>query len=343
MTEVNPNEIPVVTKAKGLNVPDHHRTLLRLCRHYDGLTCRCAVALFVWMLEVPNKIYPGTTWMAQLLGANRFAVTRAEEQLAEAGLVKFVEGRPRTFHILSGGEALQSQLIAYNHVFFEMLKEKKKGKSRKAKQPIKDSAPATNVEKSPEQNDDHADTTAQTDPQTESLKRTKTTPEDVAKICSDYKSMLSYLLYGKPGVYAPDASHPPEVLNWEQFRKGEKDLGVSEWGPQVFAGYYWSQVSLHRTQRRIDLTLPPFPKLIGHMSTLLKQVPKLQLYSIITFVVYYFDVIRWMLRRAGNTVFLDENSLVNPLVRQSANNLMAMSEPERAQLIEQFKAETGVQ
>lgn len=178
-------------------------------------------------------------------------------------------------------------------------------------------------------------------PKQKSAAKKSVTPEDVALICTDYASMLRYLLHGAHAVHDRSGQYGPGPLNWEQHRKGEKDLGVGDWGAQPFMGYYWSQVCLYRVQRKINLSLPPWDKLGGHFRNLLNQMPKQQLYSVITFVVYYFDVIRWMLRRAGNTVFLDENSLVNPLVRQSANNLMAMSEPERAVLIEQFQSETG--
>ncbi len=142
-------------------------------------------------------------------------------------------------------------------------------------------------------------------------------------------------------MYAPVGTHPPYKWNWEQFRKSDTDWGIESWSAHTFVGFYWYQVSVFRSQKQIALTLPPWTKLIGIMSNLLKQMPMGQLFQIITFVAYYFDVIRWMLRRAGNTVALDEGSLVNPLVKQSANNLMRMSHEEREALVAQFKAETS--
>lgn len=158
-------------------------------------------------------------------------------------------------------------------------------------------------------------------------------PVDVALVCSDLNSMRNYLISGS--------------LDWRQFQKGEdlqkwEDLGVDEWGARQFTGYYWFQVSAYRVNHGLELTLPPFTKLLGIFKNLLKQVTKPRLYQIIIFVVFYFDVIRWMLRRAGNSVYLDENSLVNPLVQQCANNLMAMTHIERGGLVEQFKQETGL-
>lgn len=153
-------------------------------------------------------------------------------------------------------------------------------------------------------------------------------PVDVALVCADLNSMRDHLTSGP--------------LNWERYRRSDTDLGVDQWGAQQFAGYYWFQVSAYRANHKLELTLPPFPKLLGHMGNLLKQMPRQRLWSIITYVVYYFDVIRWMLRRAGNTVYLDENSLLNPLVQQSANNLMAMTDIERGGLVAQFKQELGL-
>jgi hypothetical protein len=148
--------------------------------------------------------------------------------------------------------------------------------------------------------------------------------------------MLRYLLHGVAAVRDPDGQYPPGPLNWKRLRVSEHDLGIAQWGPQQFAGFYWANVSDYRSKRGIALSLPPMSKLIGHMSNLLKQITPSRLHQLITYVIYWFDLIRAMAGNAGNTLFLDADSLVNGIVQRTANQLIASTPEERTALYQRY-------
>ena len=307
-------------------------------------------AKLVWMVVVEHfgdkdHSWPGAGTIAKMTGLTRRGVQKAIEQLVELKLLTVLPPEPgrasNTYRLTEFASALSSLA----HGVRTPSAQSSLGRRTECARGSEQSAPelpnttteatterTTEVDAAPPLGACGPGRPAGGSPPSNAVKRKRKSPSaregiDVAAVCADLGSMKTHLTSGQ--------------LNWERHRKSENDLGVENWNAQEFAGYWWFQVSSFRTHKNIPLNLPAFGKLIGIMSNLRKQMPAQQLVGVIDFVVHYFDVIRFMLRSAGNTVALDETSLVNPLVKGAANNLMRASDEERERIVADYRAATS--
>lgn len=171
--------------------------------------------------------------------------------------------------------------------------------------------------------------------------RTSLKREDVEAVCVSFDAMQRYILHGVQAVHDPAGEYPPSDINWRRFAKSEQDYGVKDWDVKAFMGFYWFQVCAWRNTRNLPLTLPSWGRLAGDIKNLQKTMTNLQLYQLVMFTTYYFDLIRFMVGRAGLSLNLQEDSLSNSMIRGAANQLINMGETGRAAMLEKYTTLLG--
>jgi hypothetical protein len=137
----------------------------------------------------------------------------------------------------------------------------------------------------------------------------------------------------------PSTDHPPAARDWRVHVKSEKDPGVENWTSEQFSAYYWFIVSHWRSQDTVQpmqLTMPRWERIEAAVETLLRELPKPILFAYMFCVVSHFNLIKFMIGKAGPSLVLNEGTLTHGLVRQAAESLRGMTPDEYQAMVDRF-------
>jgi hypothetical protein len=160
-------------------------------------------------------------------------------------------------------------------------------------------------------------------------------------ICSSFKNIEAYLLYGRDAVYTPDADHKPSRMNWRVVIKDLRDftedgMNAAEWTVPQLAAFFWFRVSHWRHERGIAQDLPSWGPLCGKVKNLAMKLGNWPVLDYINTLTYHFDLFCCMVGKLTENAMLDEGALTNTLIQNAVKQYMSVGDAQKTAYREQY-------
>jgi hypothetical protein len=265
--------------------------------------------------------------MARLLDMDRTTTHRAEQELAEIGLVAFDGGRDATedsrrqYRILlpvAGSDRFGFITPTQRQGWYGWMDFPDEVADKPANTPAGESTPAPAKQSS----------------------RETLTPEMREWFLSSPDNLSAYLRFGVAahGLTAEQwQGLPSQATDWLAHKPADPGNPFTKhWSIPQFAAYYWDGASRWRAKNNHQLTFPNWGRLTGEVKNLVKTTTPFQAYAHLFRVVHHFDLIRFLIGRLGPSLMLDEASPNHALVKQQAHHLAQQGDPWVAEQYERM-------